>query len=241
MTHIVAGYPTMKKCEEIALLMSKYVDFIEIQIPFSDPVADGPTIMAANEKALKSKVRVEDCFRLMTRLSTKFCKDGMGTKLLFMSYFNILHHYGVDKFCKRSKESGCYGLIVPDIPIDEEKNENYLASCKKFGLMPIQIVSPLTTEDRLKKISRYAKGFVYCVSRHGTTGQSSELNPKLKSYLKKVRKHSKLPLAVGFGISKKTHVDAVHRNAEIAVIGSKIINLERKGGLPEVKRFLEAI
>ncbi|MDA1060316.1 MAG: tryptophan synthase subunit alpha [bacterium] len=241
MTHIVAGYPTMKRCRDIALLMSAYVDFIEIQIPFSDPVADGPTIMSANQKALTGGTSVEDCFRLMEELSNKFRRNGVDTKLLFMSYFNILHHMGIDKFCKRAKASGCYGLIVPDIPIDEEKNEGYLSSCGEYDLMPIQIVSPLTTEDRLKKISKHSKGFIYCVSRFGTTGQSTDINRNLKDYLKKVRKYTKLPLAVGFGISKKQHIDIVHQNAEIAVIGSKIINLETSGGLPSIKKFLASL
>lgn len=223
MTHIVAGYPSLKASEEIATIMAQNgVDFIEIQIPFSDPVADGPVIMAANESSLKAGTRVEDCFKLMKKLTGSL---ESGPKFLFMSYFNILHSYGVEKFCKRAKEVGCYGLIVPDMPIEEEQNEKYLFSCKKHGLAPIQVISPLTPESRLKKIAEHSKGFVYCVSRYGTTGASSELNPKLQSYVRKVKKHIKLPLAVGFGISSKEHVEAVHKEAEIAVIGSKIINL----------------
>lgn len=224
MTHIVAGYPTLKRSEEIAVRMANCeVDFIEIQIPFSDPVADGRTIMRANQKALENGVKVEDCFALMRRLSTS------GPKFLFMSYFNILHHYGVEKFCKKAKECGCYGLIIPDMPIDEERYDHYLASCKKFGLMPILVVSPLTSADRLRNLAKYAKGFVYCVSRFGTTGQTTNLNPHLASYLKKVRKYIKLPLAVGFGISKREHMEAVWKHAEIAVVGSKIIEMVDKG------------
>lgn len=227
MTHIVAGYPTLKKSEEIAMRMANCgVDFIEIQIPFSDPVADGETIMRANQKALENGVKVEDCFELMRRLAGKFL---IKPKFLFMSYFNILHHYGLEKFCKKAKECGCYGLIIPDMPIDEEKYDHYLAICKKFGLMPILVISPLTSESRLKQLAKYAKGFVYCVSRYGTTGQASNLNPHLASYLKKVRKYIKLPLAVGFGIAKKEHMEAVWKHAEIAVIGSKIIEMVDKG------------
>lgn len=238
MTHIVAGYPTLKKSEEIAMRMANCgVDFIEIQIPFSDPVADGPVIMRANQKALENGVKVEDCFGLMQRLShvhlsnhDKRNKETLAKpRFLFMSYFNILHHYGVEKFCKKARECGCYGLIIPDMPIDEEKYDHYLAICKKYKLMPILVISPLTSESRLKQLAKYAKGFVYCVSRYGTTGQTSNLNPHLASYLKKVRKYIKLPLAVGFGISKKTHMEAVWKHAEIAVIGSKIIEMVGKG------------
>lgn len=250
MTHIVAGYPTLKGSEKIALTMIKSgVDFIEIQIPFSDPVADGPTIMKANEVALKNGTTVESCFHLMEKLSGTLKKSlkkkekeiSAKPKFLFMSYFNILYHYGLEKFCKRAKECGCYGLIVPDMPIDEEKNENYLKICKKYRLKPIQVISPLTPTVRLKKIAKHARGFVYCVSRYGSTGQSNELNPKLKTYLQKVKQYIKLPLAVGFGISQKTHIEAIHKYAEIAVIGSKIINIYNSEGIKKVENFLSSI
>ena len=244
MTHIVAGYPSLKESGQVALLMCKYgVDFLEIQIPFSDPVADGPTIMAASQKALDGGVKVDDCFKLMGNLAEECKKNSAKTKFLFMTYLNLVHHYGVEKFCKKAQECGCYGLIIPDMPIDEEKSEKYLASCKKYGLKPIQIISPLTRTERLKKIANVARGFVYCVSRYGTTGQSKKLNPKLKNYLKKVRKYIKLPLAVGFGISNKAHMDAVWKEADIAVIGSKIINLIGTGrDYPQkIEKFLKQI
>ena len=237
MTHIVAGYPTMKKCKDLAVLMAESaVDFIEIQIPFSDPVADGPTIMAANQVALDSGVKLADCFNLMRELN-----DTIDVPLLFMSYFNILHHYGVDRFCKEAAACGCYGLIVPDMPLDEEPNEGYLAACKKYGLNAIQVVSPLTKDERLKKIANVASGFVYCVSRFGTTGGNTKLNDDLAKYLSRVKNYINLPLAVGFGISSKKDVEMVHKNAEIAVIGSKVISLinDSKNYERDVKDFLE--
>lgn len=249
MTHIVAGYPSLKKSEEIVLQMAKSgVDFVEIQIPFSDPVADGPTLMEANKQSLINGTKVEDCFKLMTKLAKKNANNmeiSAMPKFLFMTYFNIVHHYGVEKFCKRSAACGCYGLIIPDMPIDEEPQEKYLANCEKYGLKAIQVISPLTPERRLKMISKVASanGFVYCVSKFGTTGQSSELNPKLSNYLKKVKKYIKLPLAVGFGISSKAHVEAVHKEADIAVIGSKIINILNESGadLKKVEEFLASL
>lgn len=225
MTHVVAGYPSMKKCEEVVLKMARYgADFIEIQIPFSDPVADGEVIARANQVALEKGVRVEDCFKLMQRMAGK-----IEVPLLFMTYFNIVHHYGVAKFCKRAKECGAYGLIVPDMPVDEEGHEGFLKECKKNGLMAVQVISPLTPEERLKKIAKHASGFVYCVSRYGTTGARGELNPKLSAYLKKVRKYIDLPLAVGFGISDRAQIEAVHKLADIAVIGSAILKKVDEG------------
>lgn len=236
MTHIVAGYPTMNKCEEVAMMMARMgVSFIEIQIPFSDPVADGPVIMKANQAALEGGIKVADSFKLMERLRKKFDSEGLKTELLFMSYFNVLHKYGVADFCSKAALCGAYGLIIPDIPLDEEKFDHYLEHCKKNKLSAIQIVSPLTTNERLRKIADAASGFVYCVSRFGVTGAGNSVNPKLKEYLDRVKKHIKLPLAVGFGIANRSQVRAVHKHAEIAVMGSAIINILNSGKSVEVE------
>lgn len=246
MTHIVAGYPSLKESEEIASLMCKSgTDFIEIQIPFSDPVADGPAIMAANQKALDNGVKVADCFRLMRNLTKKTKGISAKQKFLFMTYFNILFRFGVEKFCKEAKKCGCYGLIVPDMPIDEEKNDHYLKYCKKYHINAIQVVSPLTSVDRLKLISKHAKGFIYCVSRYGITGISKALNNRLKQYLAKVKRSTSLPIAVGFGISNCDQVKAVHKYAEIAVMGSKFIEIIKtcKGlkRLHKIRQFLKGV
>lgn len=240
MTHIVAGYPSMNECEKIVLAMAQLgVSFVEIQIPFSDPIADGPTIMKANEKALLNGVIPDDCFKLIKRLKKK-----IKIPILIMTYFNIPFRYGLDKFCRRAKESQVYGLIIPDIPIDEEKYENYLELCEKYNLHAIQIISPITTKKRLKKISKIASGFLYCVSTLGTTGERSKLDPELSSYIGNVKKYIKLPLALGFGISSKEQVLAALKYADIAVIGSKIINLcnSCKGNKTKsIKKFLKNI
>lgn len=244
MTHIVAGYPSLKESEEIALLMCKSgADFIEIQIPFSDPVADGPAIMAANQKALDNGVKVSDCLKLMKNLYKKTKGISVKPKFLFMAYFNILFRFGVEKFCREAVKCGCYGLIVPDMPIDEEKNDHYLKYCKKYRLNAIQVVSPLTSVDRLKLISKHAKGFIYCVSRYGITGVSKVLNNRLKQYLAKVKRSTALPIAVGFGISNRNQIKAVHKYAEIAVIGSKFIEIIKTvkwtKRLQTIRQFLE--
>lgn len=239
MTHIVAGYPTMEESEKIAISMAKSgVSFIEIQIPFSDPIADGATIMAANTKALKNGITPADCFALMKRLKRK-----IKIPLIFMTYFNIPFNYGLEKFCAHARESGCYGLIIPDIPIDEERHEHYIKLCKKYKMHPIQVISPITPDVRLKKIAEKASGFVYCVSRHGTTGERKELSRGLDKYLKKVRKFIKIPLALGFGISNKMQVKMAAQKADIVVIGSAILNLydaaPKDKKIESVKSFIE--
>lgn len=225
MTHIIAGFPSMKKCQQLAeVMIDAGVSYLEIQIPFSDPIADGPTITKANQQALESGTIPEDCFELMNCLNKK-----TDIPLLFMTYYNIPFRYGLEKFCKRAKEVGCYGLIIPDIPIDEEPYEHYLKLCKKYSLHPIQVVSPITPAKRLRQISKHASGFVYCVSRTGTTGARKNLDSQLDRYLNRVKKYVDVPLAIGFGISSKAHVESALKNADIAVIGSQVIKLLNKG------------
>lgn len=220
MTHVVVGYPFLEETEKLVKTMEKAgVDMVELQIPFSDPLADGPTIMRACEEALANGTKVSDAFTLMKKLSQE-----VAIPLLFMAYYNTVFSYGVEKFCRDAKEAGCQGLIVPDVPIEEEENEHFIALCKKFNLANIRVVSPSSTSERLKKNAKVATGFVYCMARQGITGARKELNPELVSYLKTVRKFFSIPIAVGFGISKKEHIQALKNHADIAVVGSALID-----------------
>lgn len=222
MTHVVLGYPTLKESIEIVKIMADAgVAAIELQIPFSDPIADGPTIMMANEVALKNGMRIKDSFKAMEKLSR-----AVDVPLLFMGYYNPLFCYGVKKFCKDASAAGCQGLIIPDVPPEEESHEHFWEYCADYNLSPIPIATPVTSDARLRKLSRLTKtGFVYCVSVTGTTGARSSLPAELPSYLRRVRKIFKVPLAVGFGISKREHVRGLSGLAEIAVVGSAAIQL----------------
>ena len=237
MTHIVAGYPTLEKCERLAVIMAESeASFLEIQIPFSDPVADGKTIAEANQHALNNGTSVQNCFALAQRLSKK-----IKIPILLMSYFNIPFRYGLEKFCRKARASGCYGLIIPDMPIDEEPYEHYRTLCKKYRLHSIEVISPLTTGKRLQKIAVHASGFVYCMARTGTTGERKNLGSTLIRYLQKVRKYITVPLAIGFGISKKSHVKNLSKKADIIVIGSKILNLYNQKGGSAIRSFLKEV
>ncbi len=221
MTHAVIGYPNIKATISLVKTMAKAgADIVELQIPFSDPVADGPTIMRANKVALDKKTKIKDCFAVMKTLSR-----ALKIPLLFMGYYNNVFNYGVKKFCRDAKKAGAAGLIIPDIPLEEEPGEGFIAACQKYGLHHIRIISPDSTEVRLKKNAKVANGFVYCVSHYGTTGASTRLEPQLKNYLKKVRQYIKVPLAVGFGISKKEHIKSLEGLADVAVVGSAIIDI----------------
>jgi tryptophan synthase alpha subunit len=226
MTHVVVGYPTLAKTRELVVEMAENgADIIELQIPFSDPLADGPTIMRACEKSLENGTKVADAFAVMKELTAR-----VSIPLLFMAYYNTVFNYGVEKFCKDAQTAGASGLIVPDMPIDEEGEEHFYALAKQYNLNAIHVVSPASTEERLQKNAVMATGFLYCTARQGITGVQAELDPQLSSYLKKIQSHFSIPIAVGFGISKKEHLHALSPHADIAVIGSALIDRENVGG-----------
>ena len=238
MTHIVAGYPSLKESEDIATTMFEAgIDFLEIQIPFSDPIGDGPVITKACRSAIASGMTVEKSFQLMAKLKPK-------TKipLLFMTYYNIIFHYGGEAFCKRAEDLGCYGLIIPDLPFDEESYDHFRAHAQKHHLKIIQLVSPITPEDRLKHIGEVAEGFVYCVAGFGTTGSTLSQKEEVGHYLERVRKYIKVPLALGFGICTKEEMNKAGKVADIIVIGSQILKLYQassgEGGLRAIKKLL---
>lgn len=227
MTHVVVGYPSLEETKNIITTMAQNgTDIIELQIPFSDPLADGPTIMKACEKALENGTRVKDAVILMKELSQK-----VSVSLLFMCYYNTIFNFGTEKFIREAKEARCEGLIVPDIPIEEEQNEHFFAYCKKYKLPFIFVVSPVTSNQRLQQINKLAKGFVYATARQGITGARSSLDSSTIEFLDRVKKHISLPVAVGFGISKKAHVQQLQGHANIAIVGSAIVNIinNRKG------------
>lgn len=232
MTHIVGGYPSLEENEVMVELMAKSgVAFVEIQIPFSDPLADGPTIAHANQLAIDNGTTVEDCFQLMERLQKK-----VATPLLFMTYINIIFNYGIEEFCKRCGELGVYGLIVPDMPFHEEAFDQFLDACKRHDLHAIQVISPITPESRLKKICEVATGFIYSVATTGKTGAREEMDTDLINYLDRVRDFTDLPLALGFGISNRQMVEQALSKADIAVMGSALIKKTQEGA--NIEEFL---
>lgn len=241
MTHVVVGYPTLADTILLVKAMAaEGVDIIELQIPFSDPLADGPTIMKACESALAHGVKVKDAFRVMQELS-----QAVAIPLLFMAYYNTVFHYGVEKFCKDAKQAGAAGLIVPDMPIEEEAQEGFYKACKKHGLYAIHVISPASTHQRLKKNAAVARGFIYCTARQGITGVKATLGNDLATYLKQVKRYFSIPLAVGFGISQPEHVQALQGKADIAIVGSAIIDIinssKKTKQVANVRSFIKSL
>ncbi|MBI5414558.1 tryptophan synthase subunit alpha [Candidatus Peregrinibacteria bacterium] len=238
MTHVVVGFPTLKKTEElIDAMIENSVDFIELQIPFSDPIADGPTILKASDTALKNGTKVKDAFDLVKRIREK--NDEI--PLLFMSYANIILQIGVQKFVQKSKEVGIDGFIIPDLPPDESEGEEFLKACEEYDLAPILILSPTSSEERMKYIAEKGKGFFYSVARTGVTGAETTFSEELGIFLKKCRKVTTLPLAVGFGISKPEHIQFLKGKAEVAVVGSETLRILEKDGIDAVSEFINSL
>lgn len=240
MAHTVIGYPSLEKSIRIVKTIAESgADIIELQIPFSDPLADGPTIMKACEESLANGTKVKDAFSVMKSLS-----GALDTPLLFMCYFNTVFKYGVEKFCRDAAQAGASGLIVPDMPLDEESEEHLFKFCKKYDLYNIQVISSFSPDHRLIKNAR-ATGFVYVTSRRGTTGAKKDLDLQLETNLKRIRKYFNIPIAVGFGISNKEQINTLSGNADIAVVGSAVIDIINKSGeknlLKNVGEFIKGL
>jgi tryptophan synthase alpha chain len=235
MTHIVLGHPHFDtSLRLVESMVHAGVDLIELQIPFSEPMADGPVILRANQEALEAGSSVDKCFELATEVARRF-----DVPFLFMSYYNVLFRRGVAEFVNRSQQAGLRGAIVPDLP--PEEGAEYLAAMKEAALDPIFIYSPNTTDARMKVIAEYASGFVYCVARKGVTGSATAFSTELSSYLARARAATSLPLAVGFGVKEKPDVDFLRGKADIAVVGSETLRVLERGGVAAVGPFLKGL
>jgi len=234
MTHIVAGYPGLERSCDIALAMAEAgADLIEIQIPFSDPLADGPTIMEANQIALENGITPCQCFQLAERLNKR-----INIPLLFMTYANIPFQMGFEEFVRRSRSCGLSGLIIPDLTFDE-RVEGYFDHAHTMGVYPINVVSPETEERRLEKILKISNGFIYVTLRVGITGEVKRIRGEGISFIKKVKEKSRLPVAAGFGISSATLVRQLEGVTDIAVVGSHIIHLYKRTGIGGIEKFIK--
>lgn len=235
MTHIVLGYPSMSASRDIvAAMVSAGVDLMELQIPFSEPMADGPVILKANQEALARGATVAQCMDTAGIVSAKY-----DIPFLFMTYYNILYKYGVDAFAEAMAMRGIRGAIVPDLPPEEAGD--YLAAMKHRALSPIFIYAPTTPNQRMTQIDRHAGGFVYCAARKGVTGKATQFSDDLSDYLARCRQATNLPLALGFGVKEKKDVDFLKGKVDIAVIGTQTIRLVNEHGVGAVEEFIRSL
>ncbi|HEU0165219.1 MAG TPA: tryptophan synthase subunit alpha [Thermomicrobiales bacterium] len=219
MPYATAGYPDLQTSEDvISALVQGGADLVEIGVPFSDPLADGAAVQRTSQIALENGTRVRDCIALVKRLRDR----GVTVPLLLMGYFNPLLHYGIDRYVADCAEAGVDGFIVPDLPAEE--SEALQAACVANGRDLIFMIAPTSTDDRIIEIARRGSGFIYCVSVTGVTGARDKMSDTLGEYLNRIRSHTDLPLAVGFGISKPDHVRQVGEHAQGAIVGAALID-----------------
>lgn len=238
---VTAGDPDLNTSKEILLSMSKGgCDLIEVGIPFSDPIAEGPVIQDANIRALKNNVTTDDVFAL-----TKSVSQEVDTPMVFMTYLNVLFKYGYDKFLQKAKNSGIRGVIIPDLPYEEKDELQSVA--KKYGIEVVSLVAP-TSEDRIKMIAADAEGFIYTVSSMGVTGVRSEIKTDLESITKAIKEVTDVPVAIGFGINTPEQAKKYSHIADGVIVGSAIVKLvaEHKTDAPKyiyeyVKSMKDAI
>jgi tryptophan synthase alpha chain len=217
---VTAGYPSLDATLEIVpALVEGGADLIELGVPFSDPLAEGPTVQRSSFKALENGVTAALCLDILRKLR----EGGLEAPVVLMGYFNPVLAYGVDAFCRDAAAAGADGLIVVDLPPDE--SGPLQEACRATGLDLICLLAPTSTQERVKMALKTASGFVYCVSVAGVTGARDELPEGLPDFVKRVRSETDLPVAVGFGISQRKHFQSVARIADAAIIGSAIIDV----------------
>lgn len=221
-TYITAGYPEPEQTPVIAdALIRGGADIIELGIPFSDPIADGPTIQKASTTALRAGTTPRKVLKIAEEI-----KQRHRTPIVLLTYYNPIYRMGVRKFFQEAQASGVSGTIVPDLPVEEA--EEYKNTAEKHDIDTIFLAAPSTPAERLKKISEKASGFLYLVSVYGVTGARETLQKHTLELLKKTLRTTmgKIPLALGFGISKPEHVKTVIKNgADAAIVGSRIIEI----------------
>lgn len=235
MTHIVLGYPSFDdSLRVVESMVESGVDLMELQIPFSEPMADGPVILKANAEALGHGARVEKSFEVAQKITETF-----DIPFLFMTYYNILYRNGVSDFIHRMKDIGIKGAIVPDLP--PEEGTEYLEAMAKHELSPIHIFTPNSSEQRLQYLSSKTSGFVYVVARKGVTGKETAFSAELDSYLARCRSATDLPLALGFGVKNRDDVEFLRGKVDVAVVGSETIRVMDKEGVAGVGPFIRQL
>lgn len=237
---IMAGDPTLDITKKLVFqLQENGADIIELGVPFSDPLADGPTIQRASERALKKKINIDSVCSLVRSLRLK-----TEIPIAFLTYYNLIHHYGLGRFVQKAKSSGVDGVIIPDLPPEESQKLRRIARKRDFSV--IHLAAPTSSKDRLKKIADASTGFIYYVSLTGTTGVRRELPKELCDNLRKIKRITKKPVCVGFGISRREQIKAIWKVSDGVIVGSAIIKvIEKNQGakdlVKKVGRFVKGL
>ena len=231
MTHVVCGYPSFEdNWAELEIMAEFGVDIVELQFPFSEPSADGPLFVRANELALKRGVTPADCFAFMKKVT-----DHFPFRVLMMGYYNTAFKMGAETFLKRLKDAGGCGYILPDLPVDEARELHALS--EKYDLAPVVLMTPTSTERNLRKLGDAARGMIYAVARKGVTGSKTDMGEELDRFLARCRQYTDLPIGVGFGVSGKDDIDFLRGRADMAIIGTAALRAWEEGGAGGLRAF----
>ncbi|TDT39595.1 tryptophan synthase alpha chain [Maribacter spongiicola] len=235
--YFTAGYPALNDTVQIIQDLEKNgVDMIEIGLPFSDPLADGPTIQESSTAALKNGMTTELLFNQL-----KDIRKTVSIPLIIMGYFNPMLQYGVEAFCKKCQEIGIDGLIMPDLPLDVYQ-EDYEATFKKYGLINVFLITPQTSDIRIRQIDDASNGFIYMVSSASVTGSKSGFGQEQESYFERIAAMNlKNPQIVGFGIKDEETFQQATKTAKGAIIGSAFIKHLTSKGVNSISEFVKAI
>lgn len=227
--YITAGDPDLDTTGKLILALEEAgADIIELGIPFSDPIADGPVIQRATERALANHVSLRNVLQLGVEI-----RQRSSIPLLIFSYFNPLLNYGLERLAADASKAGFDGILASDLPVEESGEFSNVMQAS--GLNTVFLVAPTSSAERIRRIAGASTGFLYAVSRTGVTGERQELDGDLKGFLATLRSQTAVPIAVGFGISTPQHVQAVWQEADGAVVGSAIVReIEKYAGQPDL-------
>lgn len=218
-TYFMAGDPDLNTTKKLISSFSQSeVDVIELGVPFSDPLADGPVIQEAGQRALAQGATLQKTLDLVNEV-----RAAVDTPIVIMTYFNLFLQYGLERFAEAASECGVDGVIVPDLPMEEAQEFNDVLGAK--GLAYIYLIAPTSSDERMRHISESARGFIYYVSRTGVTGMQTSIADDLADNLKRIRAVTQLPVAVGFGISSPEQAQTIAADSDGVVIGSAIVRV----------------
>lgn len=226
--YITAGDPDLATTEELLVALAQNATLIELGVPFSDPMADGPVIQRASERALKHNFGLQELLNTAAR-----ARKRTDVPIILFSYYNPLLQFGLKRVAQAVKDAGLDGVLVTDLT--PEESSEFEAELRAHGLDMIFLIAPTSTDERLKLVAERASGFIYAVSRAGVTGTRNTVSAEAETLVNRMRQFSELPIAVGFGISNAEQVADVHRYADAVVVGSAIVaEMERLAGSPEL-------
>lgn len=224
----------LKFIENLKILSEAGADIIEIGVPFSDPVADGSTIMNAGAKAIEKGVNINFIFEQLIKN-----KETITSKYILMTYYNIISSFGENEFLNKCEEVGVYGLIIPDLPF--ELTQKFKKDFPNEKVKLISLIAMTTSEERIKNIAKKAEGFIYTVTMNATTGENGQFHPELKRKIELIKGVTDVPVVAGFGIRNQEHVKDIGRIADGVVIGSEIVKRFAESDPSEMFQFLRSI